>query len=911
MMRTQRSLDGTGEETHEYRWLLPMASLALLLCAPWLGLSSFWIRQIILILTLSLVVSGLNLSFGYAGELALGQVGYYAMGAYVTAYLAAHTSLGLISILVIAAAATTVVGVLAGLPGLRLGGWALAVTSLFFILLIPDIAILLPGATGGYIGMFGISVAHVVWLQLTPRVFYCTVVLIAGGWYFCFRNLVLSRHGVAFKTLRESPVLTVALGMSTMRLKLSAYAIGAAPAGVAGGLFALANTFISPGSFTFDTAVAVLAASVIGGSASIYGALFGSTLLVLGPLQASSFQSYSPIIYGAALVACGVLFAGGAAGAFHNLRATVQTKIAKRRAALGSPSSRDDDEESSTRLSSLGWTFKGEMLSVTEVNKSFGGNRVLRGLSVAFEPGTIVAITGPNGSGKTTLLNLISGYYRFDSGDIKLGDLDISGSKAFRISRLGIRRTFQAPRIAAGLTVQESVIAGRYATSPRSMGSAMLRTPRYRATRADDLSESAHVLDWVGLRHVASADALSLSTGSRRLVELARAVVCRPTILLLDEPASGLDEKELDTLGRLLQELAGAGCTVLLVEHNLAFVRNVADRVVSMEEGVIVRDLDTANPLLQGLRTEISIPDEITDQGDTEIHVDGSADETVVAHLAAPDEPVTAPAIDPIVNVSQIAVARTGIEVVHDVSLSLYPGRIVAMLGENGAGKTTTIRAIAGLCPHRSGRIEFKGSDLSGMQPYDRARLGIATVAEGRQIFLRRTVEENLLLGGVCRAQSKRAAHEATAEVYDIFPVLSGRRRARAGELSGGQQQMLALGQALVSRPEALLLDEPSFGLAPIILEELFETVRRLASERNIAVLLVEQVIDQVLDLADEVVVLNLGRTVFSTEREEGFDAGAIRTAYVGATEEHQRAEDLAVEGLVGVIEESFIEESL
>jgi branched-chain amino acid transport system ATP-binding protein len=122
---------------------------------------------------------------------------------------------------------------------------------------------------------------------------------------------------------------------------------------------------------------------------------------------------------------------------------------------------------------------------------------------------------------------------------------------------------------------------------------------------------------------------------------------------------------------------------------------------------------------------------------------------------------------------------------------------------------------------------------------------------------------------------------------------------------------MLALGQALVSRPEVLLLDEPSFGLAPIILEELFETVRKLASEKNIAVLLVEQVIDQVLDLADEVIVLNLGRTVFSTERKEGFDAGAIRTAYVGATDVHKRADDFAVEGLDGVMEASFIEESL
>jgi branched-chain amino acid transport system ATP-binding protein len=221
------------------------------------------------------------------------------------------------------------------------------------------------------------------------------------------------------------------------------------------------------------------------------------------------------------------------------------------------------------------------------------------------------------------------------------------------------------------------------------------------------------------------------------------------------------------------------------------------------------------------------------------------------------------------------------LRVVWDVSLAVRPGRVTALLGRNGAGKTTTLRAIAGLNRAMAGDIVFRGEQIAGLPAHRRVRRGIAFVPEGKRIFRRRTVHENLLLGGYTRGLGRRSLHAEVARVYETFPALAARAKTVAGQLSGGQQQMVAIGQALMAEPALLMLDEPSGGLAPSIVSELMSTVSALAG-RGLGILLVEQAVEAAVSVAHDITVLDVGRVVLHRDSAELGDLDILREAYFG-----------------------------
>jgi branched-chain amino acid transport system ATP-binding protein len=236
------------------------------------------------------------------------------------------------------------------------------------------------------------------------------------------------------------------------------------------------------------------------------------------------------------------------------------------------------------------------------------------------------------------------------------------------------------------------------------------------------------------------------------------------------------------------------------------------------------------------------------------------------------------------VNVLEVRNLATGygdIRAVWDVSLQVRSGEVTVLLGRNGAGKTTTLRAVAGLNRADAGSITFDGRDITGVPAHRRVGAGIGLVQEGKRIFRRRTVEENLLLGGYTRGLSKRKLRAELEPVYAMFPVLADRRTAVAGQLSGGQQQMLAIGQALMAEPSLLMLDEPSGGLAPAIVADVMATVATLKAS-GIGVLLVEQAVMAAFEVADRVVVLDVGRVVLDRPASEIPDVDALTEAYFG-----------------------------
>lgn len=558
-------------------WIWPLAIGVLLLALPYLGLNYAVTRQIELTLILALIVVGLNLSLGFAGELAMGQTAMYAAGAYAAAL---SNKAGVTDIwlqILIGAGAALLIGIISGIPGLRLGSWSLAMTSFFLILLIPDVLSIFKSETGGRNGLAGMTPATSFGQMIDGRGYYLLVVGVTIVVFALMRNLIVSGHGTALRVLKQSPVLAASMGISVFRAKLTAYAIGAVPAGIAGALFANLDLFISPEAFAFSFAMTVLAASIFGGSASIYGALVGAAVLQFGMNQSTNFSQFGLIISGGFLLLGGVAFTGGLSGLVRTLTRRAD-RVAKQKVGVAvAPAAAAVVEK-----------LDGALLRTDGVSKAFGGNQALSQVSIEAKPGAVTAIIGPNGSGKTTLLNMISGFYKTDAGTISLDEHAIQGLPSYQVARAGVSRTFQTPNVPEKLTVLEAVEAGRYGADRASVFASVLRLPSYwKARRADRLA-AERALALVGLSDQRDEMADALPLGNRRLLEVARSLVSSPKVILLDEVASGLDEDELEVLEKLVVRLRDAGMTVILVEHNFQLVLRVADDIYVLAQGAVM-----------------------------------------------------------------------------------------------------------------------------------------------------------------------------------------------------------------------------------------------------------------------------------------------------------------------------------
>src|SRR5690625_968077 len=236
----------------------------------------------------------------------------------------------------------------------------------------------------------------------------------------------------------------------------------------------------------------------------------------------------------------------------------------------------------------------------------------------------------------------------------------------------------------------------------------------------------------------------------------------------------------------------------------------------------------------------------------------------------------------PLLEVANLATGYGDLRVVRDVSLTVRQGEITVLLGRNGAGKTTTLRAISGLNRIDAGSSEYMGESLTGMPPHRRVSLCMSYVQEGKKVFHELSVEQNLLLGGFSTGKRKRALYSDAAEIYDLFPILGEKKSLSASSMSGGQQQMLAIGQALMANPKLLILDEPSQGLAPVIVQEVMEQIHALKAT-GIGVLLVEQAVQDSVAIADAVSVIEMGRTTLTGSAKE-ISLEEIQHAYFGTS---------------------------
>jgi branched-chain amino acid transport system permease protein len=863
-----------------------LLAVALILFPYWSG-SGYWMLQLPLILCFALVVSGVNLSFGYAGELQLGQVFMFAVGAYVPMILAARNVMtDVVVLMLLGGVLAALVGILVALPALRIGGWSLAMASFFLVITIPDLTSIFQKYTGGLNGLSGIPSATLAGHTLSQTGLFEVTAVTTVLWFICYRNLVTSRYGVVFRVLRESPVLTKSLGFSTLRLKASVYALGALPAGIAGCLYGYLTLVLEPSTFGLSLGIGTVAASLFGGAESVYGVLFGAALLQLGPEKSAAFASYSPVIYGAFLIVAAILLRGGIARV---------GKLALRRAARwidpgtgdGAAAAGEHPADAAGRVRLHDWLsarraqgtdggvvalskVKGKRLGITNVTKSFGGVVALRDVSLTAEPGEVTALIGSNGSGKTTLLNVICGYAVPQAGSVKLDGQEIAGLTPHRIARLGIGRTFQTPTIPRGVSVRDVVASGRYAGDHIGFASSILRLPRYWRAQRADRREAMALLAMVGLTGVAGQEAASLPLGTRRLVEVVRALCSEPGMVLLDEPASGLNDEETEQLADLIARLAAAGATVVVIEHNFRFIRTISHTVHVLHLGQLIAS---------GTAAKVAEDPQVIESYLGE--APGSTPAAAAPGRGRQRHPAAAAADGPLLVADSLESGYGDLRVLCGVSLSVQPGSIEVVLGRNGVGKTTLLSSLAGLLPTWKGSIVLAGRPVARSAPYRRSAAGIVLVQEGKRIFRQRTVWQNVMLGTYPLKAGRQEREALCREVLSAFPTLNGRLGERAGGLSGGQQQMLAIAQALAARPKVLLLDEPSAGLAPAIVNDLFARLRALADD-GLTIVLAEQLADKAIAIADHVTLLDNGRVIGQGGPQEFADAEKLQGAYFG-----------------------------
>ncbi|WP_457966930.1 branched-chain amino acid ABC transporter ATP-binding protein/permease [Arthrobacter sp. D1-29] len=566
-------------------FLLPILWIGitvLVAIAPLLGLPNFWSRQVLLISTMALLVIGLNLNLGWAGELNMGLPAMYAVGAYLTAYLATRVINDIALLLALSAGVAVVVGLIAGAPGIRLGGWMLAVCSFLLVLLIPNTLQVIPyEILGGQSGFTGIPRPMLFGNKLDGSAFFVVVVVVTSTWFAVYRSAVKSQFGNCLMILQQGSVLAPSLGMSRYRLKLMTYAFASLPVGMAGAFFAYTDRFIAPESVGLHLIINVLVASIVAGRRSIYAIFIGVAFVQIISTQSTRFGEFGEVAFGAFLVIGGLAFGSGMSG--------LGKKIARRFTRNKSPASVvSPGAGRSLDLPAL----PGKDLRLESVSKSFGGVEAVSEATFIAGAGQITALIGPNGSGKTTTLNIINGFERPTSGKVFLGDEDVTTLSAMEVARRGVRRTFQTPAIPGDLSVLDVVASGRIHTHDASLFATIFRLPSYRRSIRENRAAASRWLDILGLGNVAHESAAEMSLGTRRMIELARALCASPSVVLLDEVASGLDRDEVQELTAVLRRVRDAGATVILVEHNFSLVQSLADYVVVLAEGRVLTDGD-------------------------------------------------------------------------------------------------------------------------------------------------------------------------------------------------------------------------------------------------------------------------------------------------------------------------------
>jgi branched-chain amino acid transport system ATP-binding protein len=489
------------------------------------------------------------------------------------------------------------------------------------------------------------------------------------------------------------------------------------------------------------------------------------------------------------------------------------------------------------------------------IGVSFKGLRALDNVDIQVQVGKVFGLLGPNGAGKSTLLGVLSGLLRPGSGEVHVAGTRVTHEAPHRRAERGLARTFQHPQLFADLTVEQHLrLAYRLHHERRRLWGDLVDGGGLRPATPEESRVVGELLELLELQEIADHPVVGLPLGTCRLVEVAQALATRPKVVLLDEPSSGLDPRETRRLVTALSDVVDAhGVSLLLVEHDVEMVMSISDTIQVLEFGQTIAVGTPAE-----IRANAAVKSAyLGDQLDAADEAKPRAQ--VVAGTA--DGRAEEPSARPMLRVDQLCATYGDALALDNVSLEVMPGSVLALLGANGAGKSTLGRVLSGLIPATSGGIDFDGVDVTALPAYEIRRLGLVYLPEGRGVFPTLSVADNLKLA--VRTLPKPERDAAVCAVMDMFPIFGQRRRQLAGQLSGGEQQMLSLARVLAVGPRLVIVDEMSLGLAPKIVDQVFDALRA-GIDRGITMIVIEQLVHQALSMADRCCILRRGQVAWS-----------------------------------------------
>ena len=812
---------------------LIIAAVALALLPFALGMIGLGVTSATEVAIFALACMALNILVGYTGLTSFGHGAWFGLAAYAAgmsqrSLFAGSFFLPLLFGLVVVLLLSLVFGFLI----LRRRGVYFSLLTLALSAMLYSVAFRWTEVTGGENGLGGITRPALAGVSFEGAgAYYALVALICFAAVLALWRFHRSPLGSVLVAIRENEQRARFIGYPTNRVKLAAFVASATLTGVAGMLLAFNNRMTSAEPISVAFSGELLAMVIIGGMRSFLGPALGALFFVIFRDSLSRVTENWLLVFGVLFVAFIVFSPTGLVGLYERLTARWR-KVVDGDAAMSARLAGTVALPAFLRPPPVGDAV---VLEAQGLVKQFGGIQAVRDMSLRVRDRTLHALIGPNGAGKTTAFNLISGLFTPDQGTVRLAGQAIAGQSPEQITLAGIGRSFQITNLFASLTVAENV---RLAVQSRHARRFAVWLDA--ASLKDVNRDAAEVVRTMGLGGVETAPAASLSYGGQRLLDMALALATRPRVLLLDEPLAGLAAAERERVGQLIKGIS-AELPVLLVEHDIDRVFALADHVTVMNDGEVLVD-GTVDDARHSPRVQA-------------VYIGAGS------HALAAVERASAARATTLLRLEGVNTFYGKSHILRDVSLSVHHHEIVALLGRNGAGKSTLLKTIIGVSAPASGSIVLGDEALARRPSAEIARRGVAYVPQGRGLFAGMSVAENMELGRLKR-RNGAGSYWDDDKIFAFFPRIKERWRSPADYLSGGEQQMVAVARALSGDTRVLLLDEPFEGLAPAIVEELFEAFDKLRQE--VAILIVDHHLDLALALSDRTVALERGEVIYT-----------------------------------------------
>jgi ABC-type branched-subunit amino acid transport system ATPase component/ABC-type branched-subunit amino acid transport system permease subunit len=853
-----RALLATGE-VRAARAVLAAVVLAVVVVAPLAATNSqrtlLGLMAIYGIVAVSLVVLT-----GWAGEISLGQFAFVGIGAAVTASLLVSAHADVFVALAASVLVGAVVAVLVGVPALRIPGLFLAVVTLAFAVPVSSwllssryfptlnpVSLRRPELFGGRVNIE------------SPLAFYFLCVAVLAVVLGLTRNLRRSRAGRALLAVRDNERGAAAFGIDATRIKLFAFALSGAMAGLGGGLYAVALRGVSFGSFNAQHSVVVFTMVVVGGLGSVPGALAGA-IYVKGA-EWFLHGAAQLLATGAGLLVLLLVAPGGLASGAYRLRDAALAWVARRHGLVT-----EAVENTSAPPPAAASPPGGEntFVDVRHVDASYGHVQVLFGVDLHVDKGEIVALLGTNGAGKSTLLRAITGVLPA-SGRVAIAGRELSSLSAPARVRAGVAMVPGGRGVFPSLTVAEHLRVAQW-TIPGG-------------DQADD--DVARVLElFPPLRARLHTRANLLSGGEQQMLAVAQALLCRPEVLLIDELSLGLSPVVVGVLVDVVRRLNADGVTVVIVEQSLNVAASIAPRALFLERGTVRYDGPTADLLDRpDLARAVFLP------------------ERPPRARARQRRPVAVDGSEPTLDVSEVRVTFGGVTALQDVSFVAGAGEIVGVIGANGAGKTTLLDVVSGFQVPNAGHIRLGEIDVTMATAADRAELGLGRVFQDARLFPSLTVRETVAvalerhidvrepLACMLRLRAARDSERAVgARVDELLDQLNLMQFADrfVSELSTGSRRLVELACVLAHEPRVLLLDEPTSGVAQRESEAMADLLTDLRDRSGATLIIVEHDVPLVAGIADRLVCLHLGATIANGKPADVLRSDAVISSYLG-----------------------------